>query len=215
VHNTKEEENTMGDKSHWEQVYSEKSVDTVSWYQEYPTMSMKLIHATGVDKQAAIIDVGGGASILVDTLVDEGYQQVSVLDIAGAALAHARQRLGDKATKVEWYEHDVTTFVPSHPYQLWHDRAVFHFLTEAEARARYLHVLAKAVPVGGHVIIATFAPEGPEQCSGLVVERYDEAKIAPLFAPRFALVEHVTELHRTPALKDQAFNYFRFRREAE
>ncbi|HEY0720193.1 MAG TPA: class I SAM-dependent methyltransferase [Gammaproteobacteria bacterium] len=203
----------MGDKNHWERVYTEKAIDSVSWFQTYPTMSMKLIQATGVSKEEAIIDVGGGASVLVDSLVDEGYGQVAVLDIAGAALAHAKQRLGEKAASVEWYEHDVTTFVPPHPFRLWHDRAVFHFLTDTVARARYLEVLAKAVPVGGHVIIATFAIEGPEKCSGLVVERYDEAKIVPLFAPRFTLVEKVAELHRTPALKDQQFNFFRFRRE--
>ncbi|HEY0635146.1 MAG TPA: class I SAM-dependent methyltransferase [Gammaproteobacteria bacterium] len=204
----------MGDKHHWERLYTEKAIDSVSWFQNYPTMSMRLINNTGIDKDAAIIDVGGGASVLVDTLVEEGYDQVAVLDIAGAALAHAKQRLGAKATKVEWFEHDVTTFAPPHPFQLWHDRAVFHFLTDAAARARYLEVLASAVPVDGHVIIATFAPEGPEKCSGLVVERYDEAKIVPLFAPRFTLVEKVAELHRTPALKDQQFNFFRFRRAA-
>ena len=203
----------MGDKAHWERVYSEKAADSVSWFQNYPTLSMQLIHATGVGKNAAIIDVGGGASVLVDTLVKEGYRQVAVLDIAGAALAHAKKRLGDKAAEVQWFEHDVTRFEPPYPFQLWHDRAVFHFLTDPAVRARYLTVLARAVPVGGHVIIATFAPEGPEQCSGLAVERYDETKIVPLFAPRFALVEKHTELHRTPALKDQHFNYFRFRRE--
>jgi len=203
----------MGDKNHWERVYTEKTVDSVSWFQTYPTMSMKLINATGLAKHEAIIDVGGGASVLVDTLVNEGFSKVSVLDIAGAALEYAKKRLADKAAAVEWFEHDVTTFVPPHSFHLWHDRAVFHFLTDAAARTRYLDVLAKAVPVGGHVIIATFAPEGPEQCSGLMVERYDEAKIVPLFAPRFILVEKVSELHRTPALKDQQFNYFRFRRE--
>lgn len=202
----------MGDKSHWERVYSEKAIDSVSWFQDYPALSMQLIHATAIDKDAAIIDVGGGASGLVDNLLDEGYRTIAVLDLAGAALNHAKERLGDRAAAVEWYEQDVTTFNPPHPFQLWHDRAVFHFLTEATARSRYLEVLAKAVPVGGHVIIATFAPQGPEQCSGLAVERYDEAKIVPLFAPRFTLVERLSELHRTPALKDQHFNYFRFRR---
>lgn len=203
----------MGDKNHWERVYTEKSVDSVSWFQNHPAMSMKLIQATGIGKDEAIIDVGGGASVLVDTLVGEGFDKVAVLDIAGAALAHAKQRLGDKAASVEWFEHDVTTFAPPHPFKLWHDRAVFHFLTDPVVRARYLEVLAKAVPAGGHVIIATFALEGPEKCSGLAVERYDEAKIVPLFAPRFTLVEKVSEVHRTPALKDQHFNFFRFRRE--
>lgn len=205
----------MGDKSHWEKVYSEKAADTVSWYQLYPVMSMQLIHATGVKKDEPIIDVGGGASVLVDTLVGEGYQTVAVLDIAGVALAHAKQRLGAKAASVEWFEHDVTTFSPPHTFTLWHDRAVFHFLTDPAERARYLDVVARAVPLGGHLIIATFAIEGPEKCSGLVVERYDEAKIVPLFAPRFKLVEKLSELHRTPALKDQHFNFFRFRREVE
>jgi len=204
----------MGDKSHWERVYTDKAIDSVSWFQNYPTLSMQLIHATGINKDSAIIDVGGGASMLADTLVNEGYGKVAVLDIAGTALEYAKKRLADKATAVEWFEHDVTTFVPPHPFNLWHDRAVFHFLSDVEVRARYLDVLAKAVPVGGHVIIATFALEGPEKCSGLAVERYDEAKIVPLFAPRFTLVEKLSEMHRTPALKDQHFNYFRFRREA-
>lgn len=203
----------MGDKHHWERVYSEKAIDSVSWFQSYPTLSMQLIEASGISKEAPIIDVGGGASVLVDTLVNDGYHKVAVLDIAGAALAHAKQRLGNKGAGVEWFEHDVTTFEPPHPFMLWHDRAVFHFLTDPAARDRYLEVLARTVPVGGHVIIATFAPEGPEQCSGLRVERYDEAKIVPLLAPRFALVEKLSEQHRTPALKDQLFNFFRFRRE--
>lgn len=203
----------MGDKNHWERVYTEKSVDSVSWFQNYPAMSMKLIQATGIGKNEAIIDVGGGASVLVDTLVGDGYGEVAVLDISGTALAYAKKRLGEKAAAVEWFEHDVTTFVPPHPFKLWHDRAVFHFLTDVVARARYLEVLAGAVPIGGHVIIATFALEGPEKCSGLVVERYDEQKIVPLFAPRFTLVEKVSEVHRTPALNDQLFNFFRFRRE--
>lgn len=205
----------MSDKSHWERVYTEKGTDTVSWYQLYPTLSMKLINAIGIGKDEAIIDVGGGASLLVDTLVSEGYRRVAVLDIAGAALAHAKKRLADKAAGVEWFVQDVTTFVPPHSFRLWHDRAVFHFLSDAAARARYLEVVARAVPLGGHLIIATFAPEGPEKCSGLVVERYDEAKIVPLFAPRFVLVEKAAEVHRTPALKDQHFNFFRFRREVE
>lgn len=200
----------MGDKSYWERVYTEKTIDSVSWFQNYPTLSLQLITHCGIARDAAVIDVGGGASRLVDTLVAEGYARVAVLDIASTALAHAKQRLGERAADVEWFEHDVTTFVPPHPFMLWHDRAVFHFLTDATARTRYLDVLARAVPLGGHVIIATFAPEGPEQCSGLVVERYDEGKIVPYFAPRFALVEKVSELHRTPALKDQQFNYFRF-----
>jgi len=203
----------MGDKSHWERVYTEKAIDSVSWFQDYPTLSMKLIHATGIAKDVPIIDVGGGASVLVDALVGEGYGKVAVLDIAGAALAQANYRLGEKAASVEWFEHDVTTFVPPHAFQLWHDRAVFHFLTDGADRTRYLDVLARAVPAGGHVIIATFALDGPEQCSGLNVERYDEAKIVPLFAPRFTLVEKLSELHRTPTMKDQHFNYFRFRRE--
>jgi len=203
----------MSDKGHWERVYTEKAAESVSWFQEYPTLSMQLIHSSGVSKDAAIIDVGGGTSRLVDTLVEEGYSQVAVLDIAGTALAFAQQRLGEKAASVAWYERDVTAFVPPHPFELWHDRAVFHFLTDPAVRARYLEVLANTVPVGGQVIIATFAPEGPEQCSGLHVERYDMTKIMPLFAPRFVLVEKVAELHRTPALVDQHFNYFRFRRE--
>jgi SAM-dependent methyltransferase len=197
-------------KQHWEQVYTDKSPLEVSWYQKEPAISLQLIENSGIDKAASIIDVGGGASLLVDYLQQRGFSKLAVLDISAHALEHAKSRLGERAGEVEWYESDVTTFAAPHPYQLWHDRAVFHFLTEARDRRNYVEVLKQTVPVDGHLIIAAFAIGGPEKCSGLDIVQYDAAKLGAELGEEFALQEQVEELHETPASKQQAFNYFRF-----
>jgi len=203
----------MDRKQHWDTVYTNKSPLEVSWYQREPHLSLELIAATGLPKDVPMIDVGGGASVLVDRLLAAGYSQLSVLDISGRALAHARARLGANAARVEWLEADITVFVPPHPYHLWHDRAVFHFLTVAEDRRRYVDNLRRALVPGGHLIIAAFAIGGPLQCSNLDIVQYDAAKLCRELGEGFRLVEEREERHTTPARKEQKFGYYRFLRE--
>lgn len=197
-------------KAHWENVYDKKSPLEVSWYQQEPDLSLALIERSGVGRDAALIDVGGGASVLVDRLLDAGYRHVSVLDISARALDHARSRLGERAQAVQWYEADVTSFAPPHAFALWHDRAVFHFLTAAEDRRHYVEVLKQAVSTGGQVIIAAFAIGGPEQCSGIDIVQYDRDKLAGELGEAFDCLEEIGEAHHTPAGKVQDFRYFRF-----
>lgn len=198
----------MENKSHWEKVYGTKATDSVSWYQEHAECSLSLIRNTGVDKAAAIIDVGGGASTLVDDLIADGYSDVSVLDLSAAALSAARRRLGARAAQVQWLEADVTEAdLPSHRYDVWHDRAVFHFLTEPQQRQAYVKTVFRSVKPGGHVIVATFADDGPTQCSGLPVMRYTADELHAQFGDAFALVNHVKEAHHTPSGSVQQFVY--------
>ena len=204
----------MDRRDHWNRVYQAKASDSVSWYQQRPDLSIELIAACGVGKDAGIIDVGGGASVLVDHLLELGYTSLAVLDISSAALRVSRSRLGVNAASVEWFEADVTSFEPPHRYALWHDRAVFHFLTDAGDRARYIATLHKAVQPKGAVIIATFAPDGPPKCSGLDVVRYDERSIAAELGKEFRIRGVRPETHITPAKAEQRFNYFRFSRAA-
>ena len=147
-------------KKHWQHIYNEKTPLDVSWYQEEPALSLELIHRTGVLKEEPIIDVGGGASVLVDYLCKEGFTNLAVLDISGNALFSAKKRLGDSAGKIAWYEADITEFIPPHQFSLWHDRAVFHFLTDKPDREKYAEVLNLALRPGGHLIIAAFAIGG-------------------------------------------------------
>jgi 2-polyprenyl-3-methyl-5-hydroxy-6-metoxy-1,4-benzoquinol methylase len=198
----------MPSKEHWEQVYSTKAPDAVSWFQVHAELSLRLIHETGAGPDAAIIDVGGGASTLVDDLLAEGYQNVTVLDLSGAALAAAQTRLGEQAAAVQWIEADITQVeLPAQSYDVWHDRAVFHFLTEPEARAAYVRAVLRAVKPGGHVIVATFAADGPTQCSGLPVARYDADALHAEFGEPFALLKQEKEAHQTPFGTVQQFVY--------
>lgn len=196
---------------HWEEVYQTKGESGVSWYQEYPDISLELIEQTGIDLNAALIDVGGGASVLVDNLLLKGYSRVAVLDISSAALECVRQRLAGKADQVEWLVSDVTRFEPEHGFALWHDRAVFHFLTAEQNRQRYIEVLKSALQEGGYLILATFALDGPEQCSGLPVERYDAEKMQAVLGGAFKLIESRRECHITPTGNEQRFTYALFR----
>ncbi len=196
-------------KQHWEQVYAGKSPLEVSWFQVKPEISLKLIQNTGIAKDGFIIDVGGGASVLVDNLLRQGHENLAVLDISAGALAAARERLGERAGDVEWFEADVTRFSPPHAYALWHDRAVFHFLTEQADREKYLRSLEKTLPRGGHIIIAAFAIGGPEKCSGLDIVQYDAPGLLDVLGEGFALVEEMQETHVTPAGGAQEFSYFR------
>ena len=195
-------------KEHWETVYGTKPETEVSWFQEHSDVSLGLIRRTGVAADGAIIDVGGGASRLVDDLLAAGYSNLTVLDISGKALAVARGRLGDAAKSVRWIESDVTQAdLPHHGYDVWHDRAVFHFLTEPDQRERYVRTVRQAVRPGGHVIVAAFGPEGPLRCSGLPVVRYSPDRLHDEFGEAFRLVEHTSEQHRTPWGAVQPFVY--------
>lgn len=201
----------MSGKTHWEQVYCEKSAQEVSWYQSRPTLSLQLIAASGIAPEAAVIDVGGGASTLVDGLLDAGHTELTVLDIAASALQVAQARLGPRAAQVKWLESDITAFQPLRRYALWHDRAVFHFLTQAEDRARYVSALQQGLSPDGHLLIAAFAVGGPSRCSGLEIVQYDVEKMSATLGEAFVLQSTAQEDHQTPAGKQQAFNYFCYR----
>lgn len=195
-------------KNYWDKVYAAKAATSVSWYQEHAECSLSLLHKTGITRSAAIIDVGGGASTLVDDLLAEGYSDVTVLDLSAAALSAARLRLGTLAAKVKWLDADVTKAdLPRHRYDVWHDRAVFHFLTEPELRQAYVEQVFRSVKPGGHVIVATFAEDGPIQCSGLPVMRYSASDLHAQFGEAFTLVKHVEEAHHTPSGDVQQFVY--------
>jgi len=198
----------MDPKAHWEKVYRTKQPTEVSWYRPHLDVSLRLIEEAVPDRSGGIVDVGGGESTLLDDLLDRGYRNVSVLDVSATALRVAKDRLGDRAKEVNWLCGDVTTFaLQRHAYELWHDRAVFHFLTDPNQRAAYVRRVAHAVMPGGHVIVATFGPEGPTQCSGLDVVRYDSDTLHDAFGSAFELVKHLSELHRTPAGSVQQFTY--------
>jgi trans-aconitate methyltransferase len=196
-------------KTHWEKIYESNSPQKVSWYQDEPTLSMRLIRDTRIPNDAPIIDVGGGASTLVDRLLDASYSNISVLDISASAMLHARERLADKAAEIEWYNEDITGFNPPHRFALWHDRAVFHFLTSQDDRNKYLNVLKQSLEPGGHVIIMTFAVGGPQKCSGLEIMQYDEEKLMVEFGQEFELLETGHQDHVTPAGSEQKFAWFR------
>jgi 2-polyprenyl-3-methyl-5-hydroxy-6-metoxy-1,4-benzoquinol methylase len=195
-------------KAHWEQIYTSKTPDQVSWYRPHLDVSLALIQRTADDLTAAIIDVGGGESTLVDDLLARGYRNITMLDISQAAIDVMKKRLKEAADRVQWITADVTTFefAPG-AYDVWHDRAVFHFLTSTEERAAYVKAVAHAVKRGGHVIVSTFGPEGPTKCSGLEVMRYDAGSLHEQFGARFRLVESSKELHHTPFGTTQQFLY--------
>lgn len=201
-------------QAHWRQVYTGKGEQTLSWFEAVPQVSLDLIHATGVRPDAAIIDIGGGTSRLVDALLDEGLRDLTVLDISGESLEESKVRLGARGACVHWLAADVTTWQPERLYDLWHDRATLHFLSDAAEQAAYAERVMRAVRPGGHVIIATFAPDGPGRCSGLPVVRHDAASLAALLGPSFALIESRRHEHHTPAGAAQRFQFSRFRRAA-
>lgn len=203
----------MSDRStHWDHVYATKGEAEVSWYQDSPAISLAMIRAAGSDRDTAIIDIGGGASRLVDALLQDGYRDVAVLDLSANALEAAKKRIGQAASTVDWIVADATTWRPARTYDVWHDRAAFHFLTDPRDRAAYVERLRSTVKPGGHVIIATFAPDGPEKCSGLPVQRHDSASLEAELGPDFELVETRSETHHTPWGSSQAFQFSRFRR---
>jgi SAM-dependent methyltransferase len=202
----------MDRKCHWETVHGQKTPEETSWYQATPVLSLSMIANAGFGPDASLVDIGAGASVLVDHLLEQGYRDLTVVDISSAALARARNRLGERAALVNWVEADVTAFTPSRQFDLWHDRAAFHFLTEKTDREQYLAVLGKALRPGGQAIVATFAPGGPVKCSGLDIVQYDAARLGKELGPEFILLEQEAERHVTPAGGQQLFNFFRFER---
>lgn len=201
-------------KAHWQKVYAEKPPTEVRWFQAEPVLSLKFIEHCHLDFSDPVIDVGGGASVLVDRLLERGFSELAVLDVSATALAASRQRLGTSAARVKWIESDITQFAPQRPFALWHDRAVFHFLTDPDDRKRYVAALKAALRPGGHVIMAPFAVGGPERCSGLPIIQYDAGKIRAELGPGLRLVEEQAECHMTPAGRAQAFSCFRLQRMA-
>jgi 2-polyprenyl-3-methyl-5-hydroxy-6-metoxy-1,4-benzoquinol methylase len=204
----------MDQKKHWETIYQTKDVHTVSWFQPEARQSLDLIARFAADRSAAVIDVGGGASMLVDGLLASGYNDVTVLDVSETALEISRQRLGDAATRVNWIAADVRDApLDEGAYSIWHDRAVFHFLTDPPDREAYVAQVQRAVRPGGYVLVATFAEDGPATCSGLPVVRYSAESLHSEFGAEFRVVTSAHEDHHTPAGREQSFLYCLCRRE--
>lgn len=205
----------VNSKAHWERVYREKRVDEMSWYQAEARFSLGLIQEVVPELSATMIDVGAGASTLVDGLVAAGYRHLTVLDVSGEAIRHAQDRMDDRQALVEWIEGDVLTVpLPAAAYDLWHDRAAFHFLTSEADRRRYVEQARHAVRPGGYVLVATFAEDGPTKCSGLDVVRYSPEKLQSEFGGEFVLVKSAKEEHRTPRGVTQSFAYCLCRHES-
>lgn len=200
----------MNRQDHWNRVYTTKGEEGVSWFEALPAVSLEMLEAAGMTRETCVLDVGGGDSRLVDFLAGRGMDCLAVLDVSGAALQRARSRLGDAAVIPIWIEADVTGDWSSKPMDIWHDRAVFHFLTAPEDRTRYISHLRKILKPRGAVIIATFAPDGPEKCSGLPVARYSSESLAGVLGQEFELVESRRHLHETPWGTGQPFQYSRF-----
>lgn len=200
-------------RAHWDSVYEARAPEEVSWFQPSPDRSLALIERAGIAKDAAILDVGGGASRLAGALLERGFRDVTVLDISARALAKAREHLGPRADDVRWITADVTEATLERRYALWHDRAVFHFLVDEDDRRRYRELLARSTTPGAAILVATFALDGPERCSGLPIVRYSPESLLAALGPGLTLVEAETEEHHTPAGKIQRFVYCRFRRE--
>jgi SAM-dependent methyltransferase len=198
----------MSSKEHWDSVYRTRGSEQVSWYQPHLDRSLAFLEATGLGRDARVIDVGGGASTFVDDLLDRGYTNVTVLDLSAAALDVAKGRLGSRASQVKWICADVTDpQLPSEAYEFWHDRAVFHFLREPAARARYVSAVRRMLKPGGHIVVATFGPHGPEKCSGLDVMHFTPEALHAEFGPEFARLSDAVEMHTTPWGSEQEFVY--------
>jgi trans-aconitate methyltransferase len=199
-------------QTHWDEVYTSKDENEVSWFQESPAPSLEIIALTSAKPTSAVIDIGGGSSRLVDALLDMNFQAVTVLDLSEFALNIAKTRLGHRAHKVTWLVADVTKWEPSAVYDIWHDRAALHFLTEEADRAAYVRNLTRALQPGGYAVIATFSPDGPDHCSGLAVRRYDAKSLGRLLGAGFELAETRNYAHQTPWGSRQAFQFSLFRR---
>ncbi len=199
-------------KEHWNAVYRTKGTEDLSWHQPFPSLSLQIIESLSLREETNIVDVGGGESLLAAKLAEPERHHVTVLDISEAALERGKGRAGAAAKRIEWLECDVRAFSPSRRYDLWHDRAVFHFLIAPEERAGYVAAVERSLVAGGHLIIATFAPYGPGKCSGLPVCRYGPEEMMAVFGRGFELVETFSETHLTPWESGQRFTYFHLRR---
>jgi SAM-dependent methyltransferase len=202
----------VGRRAHWENVYTTKGERDVSWFQENPAPSLELIALAGLSEDASIIDIGGGASRLVDALAERHFRQVTVLDLSAAALELASARLGEKGAGIKWVAADITSWEPTETYDLWHDRAAFHFLTDPADQSAYFERLKMAVKRGGVVIIGTFALDGPEKCSGLPIVRHDAASLSAHLGTDFNLIDSRRHDHATPWGALQRFQFSTFRR---
>lgn len=200
----------MDRQRHWDRIYRKRSSDELSWYQAHPATSLRLIASTGVGKEARIIDAGGGDSRLVDRLLDQGYGDITVIDVSAHALHRARERLGDRARLVNWICGDLLEVHLAETFDIWHDRAVFHFLTDAKDRAAYVRAVLEGLRAGGHLIMATFGPDAPPKCSGLDVVRYSAESLANALGDRVELLESLQQQHITPGGINQQFIYTHF-----
>lgn len=200
----------MTNKNHWENVYETKNPDEVSWTQKKPRTSLDFIRSFGLSKDAKIIDIGGGDSNLVDFLLEEGYKNITILDISAKALDKAKERLGEKSKKITWIVTDITEFQPTETYDIWHDRAAFHFLTTPEQIFKYVEITKKAV--SKFMILGTFSKNGPKKCSGLDITQYDEESMNSQFAENFEKIKCITEDHTTPFETTQNFVFCSFRK---
>lgn len=203
---------TFDRRKHWDTIYQTKELKDVSWYQPSPITSLGLIEKSGVTKDARIIDIGGGDSFLADSLLEKGYSDITVLDISETALNRAKQRLGDAASKIKWIAADVAGFTPAEKYDLWHDRAAFHFLTGEADIAAYVKAVTDALKPGGTLIIGTFSTEGPKKCSGIEIRQYSEETLEQVFKNSFRLLECLRVDHPTPSGTLQNFVFCRFTR---
>jgi len=199
-------------ESHWNKVWAKYRETEVSWFQETPSLSIDLVKRYAADRGARILDIGGGSSRLVDVLLADGFRHVGVLDVAEPALKVARDRLGSRASSVEWILSDVTAYEASQPWDVWHDRAVFHFLVDAGDQESYVRAMKRSLAESGVVVIATFGPEGPEKCSGLDVKRHSPKTLGEAFGSEFVLLDSHIEIHSTLGAKDQQFVFCVFRR---
>lgn len=200
----------MTNKSHWENVYETKTPEEVSWTQKKPQTSLELIRSLGSDKSVKIIDIGGGDSNLADFLLEEGYENITVLDISEKALERAKRRLGKDAEKIQWIVADITAFTPEETYDIWHDRAAFHFLTHSEDISKYVRIAEKAV--SKNLIVGTFSKNGPKKCSGLAISQYDEESMNSIFENNFEKTDCITEDHITPFSTVQNFIFCTFKK---
>lgn len=199
-------------KNHWEHIYQTKLLNEVSWYQPTPDTSLKFFEQFNIPKQAKIIDVGGGDSLLVDHLLDRGYENITVLDISELALERAKLRLGDRAASVKWIAADAASFVPEEQYDFWHDRAAFHFLTQEEEIENYINNVQKSIKPSGILVIGTFSKQGPKKCSGIEIQQYSETSMTDRLKPFFEKIECISVEHKTPFDTIQQFIFCSFRK---
>lgn len=200
------------DKDHWESIYRTKQEQEVSWTQDVPGTSLDFIHGFQLPKTASIIDIGGGDSRLVDHLLEEGFSDITVLDISGEALEKTRKRLGDRADKIKWVEQDITAFEPASPFDCWHDRAAFHFLTTRDQINKYISITRKGIREAGFAVIGTFSTNGPEKCSGLPIRQYNEQDLTMELSKGFMKIKCITEDHITPFQTKQNFLFCSFKK---